>query len=391
MRRQLVLMLTCLVAFLAAVALVNLIANPYGAWPVTAVDRIYVRTGPGIERCSTPYRVRHEEPELLLVGTSRILYGMAIEQGSRDGVLNAALSGASLEETAAIIDLALHNPRLRRIVWGVDFTTFGDHYRGIRDPPTGERLAGNALLRAQETLLSADALQASGDLLRRAVSGRRRLPPQDTLPVPWPPDAVSAAFAAIGAAPTDVVSAAVRDQHLRGWFDGYAAHRRSDAQWEIFARTVSRVRAAGVELTLLVPPMSGWELEAIRQAGAWPAFQTWKRELARFGPYWDFAGYNPVASHDEFYTFPFFCHFKPVVGHTVLRRVLGQPCSGCGTLADAVLDSGVWVDDASVESHLADADAARLQIVQTRPPYVEAVERVIAPPGTLVAAAAPHG
>jgi hypothetical protein len=382
-------MLVSLLAFLALIALVNLIANPYAAWPLTAVDKTYLTAGPGLERVATPYRLRTEAPDLLLFGTSRVLYGMAIEQGYRDGVLNAALSGASLDEIAAMVDLALRSPRLRRIVWGLDFTTFSDHYRGFRDVPTRERLAGSVLLRTQETLLSMDALQASGSLLLRAAAGPGRLSAQKLLPVPWPPAAVSAGFAGIGTPPTDAGANAILDQQLRGWFGGYAQHRRSDAQWELFGRTVRRIRDAGIELTLLVPPMSMWELETIRQAGAWPAFQTWKRELAAFGPYWDFSGYNEVAGHDEFYTFPIFCHFKAVVGHTVLRRVLGADCGGCGALATPVLDSAVWVDETTVEAHLADEDAARLRATQARPRCVEAVERLVDATGAVVAAAPP--
>jgi len=387
MRRQLLLMLTCLLAFLALVALINLIANPYAAWPVTAIDKTYLATGPGVERVATPYRLRTEAPDVLLLGTSRVLYGMLIEQGYRDGVLNAAVSGASLDEVAAIVDLALRKPRLRRIVWGLDFVTFDDHYRGFREEPTRDRLAGNALRRARETLLSLDALQASGGLLLRAAAGPGRLPAQKLLPVPWPPVAVSAAFAAIGSPPADAGANALLDQQLREWFGGYAQHRRSDAQWELFGRTVRRIRDAGIDVTLLVPPMSMWELETIRQAGAWPAFQTWKRELAVFGPYWDFSGYNEVASHDEFYAFPIFCHFKPVVGHTVLRRVLGADCSACGALATAVLDSAVWVDETTVDAHLADEDAALQRVTQARPRCVETVQRLVDPSGAVVAAA----
>jgi hypothetical protein len=63
------LMALYLFAFLAAVATVNWLANPYGAWPVSAIDPIY-RKG-GAERVATPFRLRAEQPTIMLVGSSK--------------------------------------------------------------------------------------------------------------------------------------------------------------------------------------------------------------------------------------------------------------------------------------------------------------------------------
>ena len=108
--RRLCLMLLCLAGFLAAVAAVNWIVNPYGAWRSTAVDPAYrfsetTRNEAG-ERVTTAYRIRAEQPTNLLVGSSRVVVGMYIERGARDGVFNASMSGASLAEIAAILRLA---------------------------------------------------------------------------------------------------------------------------------------------------------------------------------------------------------------------------------------------------------------------------------------------
>jgi hypothetical protein len=380
MRRQLVRMLICLLAFLAAVAAINLVANPYGAWPTALIDRTYLKIGLGVERMSTPYRVRSEAPVLLLVGTSRVLYGMWIEQGSRDGVLNGGLSGASLDEATAVVDLGLRNPRLRRIIWSVDFPQFSERLRGFRDRATQTRLAGDAPLLVRETLLSLDALQASGQLLMRAAGGRSRLPAQRLLPIPWPAADVRAAFDTIASGATDDVGRPAIELHVREWLAIYAQYQRSDAQWDLFRRTVDRIGATGIELTLVVPPLNVFELEAVRQAGAWPAFQAWKRELVSVGPYWDFSGYNQMARHDELYMFPTFCHFKPAVGHTMLRRVLGGDCSQCGALAQTVIDAGVWVDQSTLEAHLADEDAALLAFVHESPTSLQVVEGQLAQP-----------
>lgn len=376
-RRDLALMLICLLAVLGSVAAFNFVANPYRAWSTALVDDTYLKIDLGQERLSTPYRVRAEAPTLMLTGTSRMLYGMWIEQGNRDGVLNAALADASLDETAAVIELALRNDRLRRIVWNVEFVAFSEHRRGFRDGATQARLSGDPLRMVRETLLSMDALEASGRLLLRAAGGSGRLPERRLLPVPWPAAAIRAQFDAIGDRPSgDGIPAAV-DQHVRDWLREYGQYRRSDVQWDLFRRTVDHVRASGIELILLVPPMSIFELETIRQTGAWPTFMAWKRELSGVSPYWDFSGYNDVAERDELYTFPIFCHFKPVVGHSVLRRVLGGDCAECGPLAQTVVDAGVWVDPSTVEAHVTEQDSARARLTEAPPPAVEAVAQVV--------------
>ena len=81
-------MLLGLLGLLGAVALVNWIVNPYGAWRTTVVDPAYRPPGPvqneAGERVSTAYRIRAERPSTLLVGSSRMVVGMYIEQGGRD-------------------------------------------------------------------------------------------------------------------------------------------------------------------------------------------------------------------------------------------------------------------------------------------------------------------
>jgi len=379
MHRQLLRMLVCLLAFLALVAVINLVVNPYGAWPVRLVDTTFQKVEVGMERMETPYRVRTEQPTTVLLGTSRVLYGMWIDQGYRADVLNAALPGQSLDEAVALIDLALRNPRLRRIIWSVELIQFTEQMRGFRDAPTQTRLLGDTLLRVRETLLSADALQASGGLLLRRTAGRSSLPAERTLPIPWPPATLRAAFDEIETAPNGGGDSTGLDQHIRLWLKDYGHSRLAEGQWDLFTRTIDRIRAAGIDLTLLAPPLNAFELETIRQGGQWPAFQAWKGRLATVSPYWDFSGYHELALRDELFTFPIFCHFKPAVGHALLRRLLEGSCDDCGTTEHLIADAGVWVDSNTVQAHLEDLDAARLRVTRERPRSVQAVERIVDP------------
>src|SRR4029453_1997886 len=98
------------------------------------------------------------------------------------------------------------------------------------------------------------------------------------------------------------------------------------------------------------------ELELIRRRGVWDAFEQWKRDLlADAGPYWDFSGFNAVAQDESL--FADLMHLQPAAGHVILRQLLGRGCERCGPGAERIRAAGVWVDAASIETHLAESRA----------------------------------
>src|SRR5579863_3361503 len=169
--RRLALMLFALATVCAAAVTVNYLINPYGAWPSALVDPIFRADSDA--RITTPYLVRTMRPETLLVGSSRVRVGMAIEQGYRDGVLNAALQGVDAEEAVEVVRVALGNPKLKRIVWGVDFFSFDESRTADRE--TMARLRGDPWLMFSETLLNLEALDAGRREFNRAWRGRKAL------------------------------------------------------------------------------------------------------------------------------------------------------------------------------------------------------------------------
>jgi hypothetical protein len=179
------------------------------------------------------------------------------------------------------------------------------------------------------------------------------------VPVPWPDDVIRARLVNPGGPGPGLAradDASVKAQ-LANWVDNYATYRPSEALRSLFRGAVSDVRAAGIDVVLFVPPLSRCELEVIDQTGAWPVFQTWRRQLVEAGPYWDFAGYGRLAGMESL--FLDVAHFWPAVGHIMLRGFLGRGCEQCGEEAAIVREAGVWVDAATVETHLARQDAMR--------------------------------
>jgi hypothetical protein len=362
-RRRLRLMLLCFAGLLAGVAAINWIVNPYGAWRSTLIDPAHRVTGGAQneagERVTTAYRIRAEQPTTLLVGSSRVVVGMYIEHGARNGFLNASMSGASLAEIAAILRLARANPRLKRVIWGVDFYAFDRRFVGFRHPETRMRLEGDErqvmALRIKETLLSVQALDDSRKVLLRSARGRKTGP--FTAPVPWPEEVIRARLDDPGRPGLDRADDASLKAQLGNWIDNYTGYRPSDALRSLFSSAVADVRAAGIEVVLFVPPLSRCELEAMDQTGSWDAFQRWKQQLLAAGPYWDFSGYGKLDRIESL--FLDVAHFWPAVGHVMLREFLGQGCGQCGEVARMVREAGVWVDAATIDAHLARQETMR--------------------------------
>jgi hypothetical protein len=349
-QRRLCLMIACLFSFVVVVVAVNLAANPYGAWPFSLFDPSFRRLD-SCERISTPYRLRVEQPATLLVGSSRTLWGIPIEQGMRGEISNAGLPGATLAEIDEVIRLGLRNPHLRRVLWGVEFYAFDPRFEGFRDLPTRRRLEGDLPVMLIETVLSLDALERSRRLLFRAIGGRSQPPPTWLLPVPWPGGAIRERFGAPEPKGLDVMDDNALRQSLRGWVAQYSTYRLSDTQLALFRATVAAVRAAGIDLVIFIPPVSSCDLDAIRQCGALDAFLSWKRSLGSVAPYRDFSGNNELSRVESLFLDP--AHIKPVLGQALLHRLQAEECRDCGDLDRLLREADVRVDATTIETHLA--------------------------------------
>ena len=322
--------------------------NPYGATRSTFIDPIFRKVKH--ERLVTPYLLRAAEPDTLLIGSSRVLMGMRIEQGYRDGVMNAAIKGATLSQISQIVNVALQNPRLKRIVWGVDFFAFGTHWK-FEDPNFDARIADNPTARLEDTLLSLDALGDGFDFYKRSLRGRARLTPTMKADVPWPMELICDQYVKDRVDGLDVGTPVQIAIQMRQIMYLYRRYEFSSAQRDIFRATVNRIRARNVELLLFVPPMSEYELELIRRSGHWSDLEKFKRAIAAVAPFYDFAAYNGMAPRDEFYLQVI--HFKAAPGHQILRLLLGANGDPCNDDARIVAASAIRADAASINDVLA--------------------------------------
>ncbi len=322
--------------------------NPYGATSSELINPIFRKIKQ--ERLAIPYLLRVAQPETILLGSSRVLMGMRIEQGERDGIMNAAVKGATLGQISRIVDVALKNPRLKRIIWGVDFVAFGTSWE-YRDPSFDARIANKPGARIEDTLLSLDALGDGLELVRRSIRGRARLTATMKANVPWPMELICDQYVSDRVDGLDEEAPAQIALQVRQIVHLYRHFQFSQTHIAVFRDTVRRILANNVELILFTPPMSEYELELIRQTGHWSDFDKFKRIVAASAPFYDFAAYNAMAPRDELYLH--IIHFKAAPGHQIMRRLLGMDVSLCNEDARFVAESTLRVNAASIDRVLA--------------------------------------
>jgi hypothetical protein len=353
MTRRLLLMLAMSVAVVGFGAAANYLLNPYGVWKSRLIDPVFRK--PKDEHVALPYLIQSAATHTLLVGSSRVVLGMRIDEIAGDNVLNGGVRAATIPQSCAIIRAALKNRHFTRVVWGVDFFAFNQNWNSD-DREFDRRLEGGLGSWVEDTLLSLAALDDGWADVKRAIRGRAKLPVTATRVVPWPEATICGNFEATRNLGLAVTPAPEIERQLSDDVPGYLNYHLSAGFLDLFRHTVEQARRGGVQVILFVPPMSEYELELIRQSGHWPVFQDWKRTLATIAPLWDFSGYNRIATSDRY--FMHVMHYKIAVGETVLRLLLGEPPPSCDGISEAITESAIRLDGANAASALAAREAA---------------------------------
>src|SRR5688500_15590807 len=127
---------TALAIGLGALAALNLLVDPYGAYRLVRATRLEAAKPSGGTRVAKAEMLHHSRCEVLILGSSRAEAGIDPRHPAwaTDEVYNAALSGTHIDETAAVCRYALRLPSLRRVVLFADFCSFSEN----REPFNGD-------------------------------------------------------------------------------------------------------------------------------------------------------------------------------------------------------------------------------------------------------------
>ncbi len=351
MKRRLTLMLAMAGVLILCGALVNYLLNPYGFWSTSLIDPVFRK--PKDEHVALPYAIRSDDMTTLLIGTSRVVFGMRIDGLSANGFVNGGIRAASIRESCATVDAALSNAHLKRIVWGIDFFQFNRGWDPA-NPEFDRRLEGGIGPIVGDTLLSLAAFDNGIGDLKRMMRGRARLPNTARTEVPWPLDVICREYAKEQGRGLVKTPASGIVNQISVNMPNYQGFDFSESFWTIFRDSVERAERRGVEVIIFVPPMSAYELEVIRRAGDWDQFEAWKRRLVTLGPVTDFSGYNRLAYLDDYYTDVM--HHKTPIGEAILRILLGMPAPACYGIDQNLGAAMVRLDRRNIEIEIAAQD-----------------------------------
>jgi len=373
MQRRFIVMLAMAGALILCGALLNYLLNPYGVWRTTLIDPVFRK--PKDEHVALPYAIRSADLTTLLIGTSRVVFGMRIDGLAADGIVNGGIRAASLRESCATVDAALGNPHLKRIVWGVDFFQFNGGWDPA-NPEFDRRLEGGAGPMVEDTLLSFAALDNGFSDLKRMVRGRGRLPATARREVPWPIDVICSEFGAErGRGLVKTADDAIVRQ-LSVNMPNYQNFSFAKGFWTLFRDTIERAQRRGLDVIMFIPPMSAYELEMIRRADDWEQFERWKRRLVTLGPVADFSGYNRLAYLDEYYTDVM--HHKTPVGESILRLLVGMKMPACYRIGENLSSAMVRLDGGDIDRAIAGQDGMMREASTTSSHYGKLAEAALA-------------
>ena len=376
---------------LGALVALNLLVDPYGAYRLVRVPRLEAAKPSGGTRVAKAEMLHHSRCEVLILGSSRAEAAIDPRHAAwgTDEVYNAALSGTHMDETAAVCRYALRLPTLRRVVLFADFCSFSEN----RQPFNADFEASRFNPGRDEVeyhfanLFGGKAAEQSLKTLRIALTGERPATRGDRGLVVRAPRR----------RPQHRLAFDKTIEHYLTAPQLYTGFRYTERSLDSLRALARACREHGVTLTVVVPPTHVLQLEAIQQAGLWPTFERWKRdvtaaveEIDRAVPappeaadiaFWDFSGYAgyvaeevpAVGADDAAMRWHWeSSHFKKELGDLVICRLQGTPPPG----GLDVRDFGVRLTGGNVERHLAALRAERQMYLATHRAEVARVQAI---------------
>jgi hypothetical protein len=371
-------------SLLIALASFNFLIDPYNIYGVVqspALDAAKLECSFLISRVAKAEMLRNSRCEVLVLGSSRAEVGInpRCAAWNCDEVYNLGLSGTCIAEAAQVCRYAIHTKPLKRIVLLADFDNFADNDQQPKLEETRCNEQKDAVEYHLGKLLGIKTAKSSLTTLRRYRRG-----PETTT---WTID-------------RGHLRAPLRDGAYHESFDRltrqflqqlYLRYVYSGRSMQSLAQIVADCRQANVELIVVLSPIHALHLETIHQAGLWPTFERWKRDLvetlaqdrqahseARQVALWDFTGYSPytceaVPAADDKQTcmrwYLEWSHFTPELGDLVIARILDRaPPDG-----RSLTDFGVRIDHDNLAGHLATLRRQRDEYADT---YAAEVGRV---------------
>ena len=324
--------LPALLGLYLATILLNVIVDPFDVFGTEWACFAPHKNDVVFNRATIIHRAERTDPELLVLGTSRVMAfdakRLAELTGQAAHVL--AVPAANIYELRRHLEHYSSRKNLRRVLLGLDYYSFNPR----RAPYVGfdeTRLQGKAPPWKDYALVATHykALFESLSVLRACLT--------------WPPDEDAAA-----SSPTSLpLDLAVRFATRPEFYD-----TESLDDWDALNAELAHLRAIvdlaqarGFELHLFINPFQYKHWHMIHAVGRGASYEKWKRELVEIAPLWDFSGSNSITREDA--NFIDTSHYRSPVAEWIARRTLDLDPSSVPA------DFGVRLEAGNVDARLA--------------------------------------
>jgi hypothetical protein len=349
-KRYCTVIVVALVTALAAVAVFNLLVDPFRIYPRAHLKAFDPFRDSIFNRVARAELVRRGGWDMMIFGTSRPKGGMPAEHPAfaTNHVCNLSVDAARMSEVARTFDYARARNPVRRVVLCLDFALSRET---LVDPSDFAQSRFNPELSLFEyhckSLLGGNATDYSWEFLLDLVRKK------------FPAEKQRDGFFVHGLKP-GARQRALFEKVVRTLSYGYAVQRISVEEMASLRRMLGACRENNIEITLAINPVHALDLEVLRVGGNWERFEEWKRELVRIVAVesprdqvalWDFTGYWPPTSEevppagDNRTRMKYYfenSHYTPIMGALMLDRMFGH----------ATNEFGAKISASNVEAHL---------------------------------------
>lgn len=348
-----------LLSFLATVLLVgalNLTVDPYALFNSSVFNGINQRKE-GLRnkvRFIKPIAVYLQKPKTLLMGSSRVWKAMNPENPllqEYPPVYNLGVDLSRIREIRILLEHAIKNSEISRVILGVDFFMFNSLQRtnyGFDEKLVGKRMD---IVDLFPTIFSVDALVDSYYVMKYSN--------QEPLLKTFLPNGYRPQYDSDGK--VDIKSYE-NFHYYTNWIFltptpdptlYYSKMLLDDEVFREFEKVLLLCNKNHIDLKLYISPAHATlEGEGIKALGKYEDLENWKRRITIIAdqykvPLWDFGGYNSVTTETVKTPMKFYLdssHFTELVGDMIIKRIFSTD--------RMPVDFGVRLTPENIDAHL---------------------------------------
>jgi hypothetical protein len=307
--------------------IVNFTIDPYGIFNTFSWAKINLLKSEQDNnlRVYKAAEVINLKPQKILLGSSKVLlaldpYHPALAKDNSIN-FNLGIPRTHIYELRRYLEHAIANqPELKQVVLGIDFFMF-DRF-DPNDFQKGQNLLGKTQLGIEEFTNQVFSLDTFNDSQATFLTNQKETNITPYFKNGWRDVARSDA----------IVQKITIKKFLKNEIDyylnsegGYRNYKLSEESLQELKTIIQLCRDRNIDLKMFISPIHAIELEAIRLSGLWSEMETWKREVVKIIPIWDFSNYNSVnteAIKDDMQYWFSSSHYSKEIGDSILNILL---------------------------------------------------------------------